>query len=178
MQASLKFSGDFAALRDFEEKIRRSPASLRRISVQLAEETIELIHEGHERQLDPYGKPWKPPVLRSGDALEDSGGMKNSWHRSHAKRESFGVENAKAYAIFHQTGTGIYGPRRRRIYPLRKRALRIPGGRPGYVNKGDLFFSSVAGSPQRRMVPDRGLPEDWRARYVDTATQTLAAIFR
>jgi len=178
MKATLRFTGDFAALEQFEKKIRSAPASLERVSRQLAEETIELIHDGFEHSRDPYGKPWRELVLRQGNPLEDSGAMKNSWHRSHARRDSFGVENAKAYATYHQTGTGIYGPRRRRIRPVHARALRIPGGRPGYVNKGDLLLSSVAGAPQRRMVPDRGLPEDWRARYVDTATGTLAAIFR
>lgn len=47
------------------------------------------------------------------------------------------------YARFVHDGTGLYGPRHRRIYPVRRRRLRFrPHGRGRYV-----YARSVKGSP-------------------------------
>jgi hypothetical protein len=84
----------------------------------------------------------------------------------------FAVASGKDYAIFHQGGTGIYGPKRKRIKPVTARALRVPG--PG----GMIFAASVAGVPQRRMVPDRRLPARWRRRYITCAEDVLTELFK
>jgi len=166
----VEFAGEFAELQRFADRIEKMPRALVTVSEQLAEETIELIREGFESSTDPDGNPWKPPLLRDGKPLEDTGGLKSSWHRKFAVAHGFGVANAKSYAIHNQRGTGIYGPRHKRIYPITARALRL--------GKTGLYARSVAGAPARKMVPDHGLPERWRRRYLDTAQEVLTEVFR
>ena len=167
----IKFTGDFAKLERFAGRVNKVPDSLITVNEQLAEETIELIREGIAKSRNPYGKKFLPLVLRvGGTPLRDSGGMANSWNLREATRERFVVANGKSYAIFHQRGTGIYGPRKKRIVPVNARALRLPGG---------IYRSSVAGTPKRLQVPLPGrLPKVWRERYVDTATEVLEELFK
>jgi len=168
----IKFSGDFKALKRFEEKLSGTggPQTLRLVNEQLAEETIGLIRDGFERSADPYGRAWEPLVIRAGRPLEDSGGLKASWHRSETSADGFAVESGKDYAVYHQGGTGIYGPRKTPIVPIKAKALRIPG--VGFRN-------SVKGSPKRRMVPDAGrIPPRWRKQFVETALEVLSEIFK
>lgn len=165
-----QFTGEFQKLNRFRARVQKAPTALETLNENLAEETIGvLIADGFRRSEDPYGKPWAPPKLRDGNPLEDTGGLKGAWFRLFASRSGFGVANAKQYAQWHQGGTGIFGPRRRRIRATRAKALKLPGG---------IFATSVAGSPQRKMVPDEGLPQRWRDHYVDTAQETLTELFR
>jgi hypothetical protein len=173
------FTGDFKQLEGFARDIENAPDALRTVSEQLAEETIELIREGFEHETDPYGRKWKrhskltQRIRPGGRILADSGGMKAAWHRKSASRENFEVANAKAHAIFHQEGTGVYGPKKKPIKPVRAKALRIP------VGNGAVFLGQVAGSPKRRMVPTNGrIPKRWATRYVETAQEVLTEIFR
>ncbi len=166
---TLRFTGDFKRLESFTRRVEAVPSSLQITSAQLAEETIDLIKGGFELAEDPDGNPWAPLVLREGRPLQDSGGLKASWHRSEVSPDGFTVSSGKDYAVYHQQGTGIHGPRGRRIKPVRASALRIPG--VGYR-------SSVKGAPARRMVPDAGrIPQKWRDRYVATALEVLTELF-
>lgn len=167
----IKFSGDFQALKRFADKLAGTggPQTLRLVNEQLAEETIGLIRDGFERSTDPYGRAWAPLVIRAGRPLEDKGGLKSSWHPANVGPDGFDVESGKDYAVYHQGGTGKYGPRKTPIVPIDAKALRIPG-----VG----FRKSVKGSPKRRMVPDAGhLPRKWRRRFVETALETLSELF-
>lgn len=168
----IKFSGDFKALKRFESKLAGTgaPQTLRLVNEQLAEETIGLIRQGFEDMSDPYGKPWAPLAIRIGRPLQDTGGLKASWHRSETSADGFAVESGKDYAVYHQGGTGIFGPRKKPIVPIKASALRIPG-------LG--FRKSVQGSPKRRMVPDAGrIPPRWRKQFVETALEVLSEIFK
>lgn len=169
----LKLAGEFEELDRFLDKMKSVPDSMRIVSVNLAEETIELIREGFATSTDPYGKSWPGLKIRNGQPLRDTGGLQSSWHRSHVTADRFTVAASKDYAIYHQRGTGIYGPKRRRIKPVTARALRFPGP------SGYIFASSVAGVPRRRMVPERGrLPSRWRERYVRIAQDVLTELFK
>lgn len=173
MTASIKFTGDFAVLDEWIDQLRAAQGSMRVISANLAEETIELIREGFETSTDPYGKPWAALQLRAGRPLEDTGGLKASWHRRFVTDEGFVVQSGKEYARYHQAGTGIYGPRKQPIVPKQAKALRIPGP------LGVMFRASVDGSPPRKMVPDKGeLPSKWRDRYVEVAQEVMTELFR
>ncbi len=167
----IKFSGDFAALDRFREKVEAAPAALVTVNEQLAEETVELIREGFDNSTDPYGDPWEELVLREGRPLEDTGGLKAAWFRERADATGFSVANAKSYAGYHQRGTGIYGPRGARIKPVRAKVLKL--GKTGRVAR------SVRGAPKRMMVPENGrLPERWKERYRETAQEVLTELFR
>lgn len=165
-------TGDFAKLKLIQKKIETTPALVKVINANLADEAISLIKEGIDAGIDPYGKPYKRPLaLRSGHPLKDTGGLKASWFRK-LSSTGFRVESAKDYTIYHQLGTGIHGPKRKRIVAKNGKALKIPmrGGKP-------MFRKSVAGTPQRKMIPDRGLPAKWRRAFVDTSTEILVDHF-
>jgi phage gpG-like protein len=166
----IEFSGDFAALNRFRRKVQKAPEVLGTVNEQLAEEAIELVRDGFEQSSDPYGKRWAPLKLRAGRPLEDSGGLKAGWHRRFANRSGFGIANAKEYAAIHQGGSGIHGPKKRRIVAKRAKALKLPG---------PIFRKSVAGTVPRKMVPEPGrLPSRWRERFVDTSQEVLTELFR
>lgn len=62
------------------------------------------------------------------------------------------------YARYVEEGTGIYGPRGRRITPVRRQALKFPRPRSwgaGPSNAGGFVFRrSVAGSPPNPFLAD------------------------
>lgn len=175
----IQFTGDFKSLEDFAADVGRVPDALRTVSEQLAEETIELVREGFEKQRDPFGKAWKKHskltqrIRPGGRILEDDGHLKASWFKRNVDRGRFEVASAKAYAIYHQRGTGIFGSKGQPIRPKHAKALAIP------IGNGVVFRMQVAGVPIRRMVPERGrLPKAWSERYVDVANEVLTEIFR
>jgi hypothetical protein len=165
-----RFTGQFRELEEFAERIGRAPNVMKRVSEQCAEETIELIREGWDQHRDPYGKPWPAPKLTDNNPLEVHGHLKGGWFKRQVDAGRFTVANARDYAAKLQRGTGLYGPNKQRIYPVRARALRLPNG---------MFVRSIKGLKPRRMVPNSGrLPERWRLRLVATAQQTLLEAFR
>lgn len=166
MSRSLKLSGDFAALKKFEDKLRTAPKVLGVVSVNLAEEAVNLVREGFATETDPYGKTWPKPLLRNGQALSDTGRLRNSWHATSVTRRGFRVAPSVTYAVFHQDGTGIYGPKGRKIEPTKAKALKL--------GKSGLYAKSVKGAPQRKMVPDDGkLPDSWRNALNEAALEIL-----
>lgn len=175
----VKFTGDFKSLEGFAADVARVPSALKIISDQLAEESIELVREGFEKQRDPYGKAWKEHskltkrIRPGGRILEDDGHLKAGWFKKAIGEGFFEIANAKKYAAYHQYGTGVHGPKKKPIRPTKAKALRIPLG------GGAMFLLQVAGTPKRRMVPERGrLPAKWSRRYVETAQEVLTEIFR
>jgi phage gpG-like protein len=165
-----KFSGQFAELDRWTDKINQVPDALVTLNEQLAEESVELVREGFATSTDPYGEPWEPLVLREGQPLRDTGALQASWHRRSVSKSGFSIASSRNYAPYHQLGTGIYGPRKQPIRPIRTKALKLPGG---------IYLYSSKGSPPRRMVPETGrpLPERWRKAYVDTAHEVFTELF-
>lgn len=173
---AVSLSGDFPKLKAMIASVEKIPGARRTVSRQLGEASIELIREGFENSRDPSGRRWKPVKLRDGRPLELTGGLKGSWFLAKADDGGFRVPNAKRYAIYHQKGTGIYGPHKQRIRPKaarwnerEKRALWIPGLGPR---------SSVAGSPIRRMVPTTRLPKAWVDRYREVFAEVIADVLQ
>lgn len=166
----LKFTGEFAELEKFERQLNKADEVLGAVNGQMAEEAVELVRTGFEESRDPYGEAWTPLLLRNGRPLEDTGGLKASWHVERADRDGFSIGSSKQTAFWHQKGTGIYGPRGQAIRPKTKRALRLPG---------PLFRRSVKGTRPRKMVPDDGnVPSRWMDRFRDTAFDVLTEHFK
>ena len=101
---------------------------------------LECVTEGFEDEKDPYGRKWKKPVARDGQALSDTGRLKNSW-RSAVTGSGVKLINAAKYASIHQTG-GV-------IRPVRKKALQFKLGKAWVTVKKVTI-------PQRMMVPVTG----------------------
>ncbi len=165
----IDFVVDSRSMKRWVQKTDRLAGEFTSVVVrQIAEETVELVREGFEKEADPYGKPWKPIVLRNGKILQDTGGLRSSWHIKTTSKASFTVASAKSYAAHHQHGTGIYGSTGKPIRPSKGRALAF-GGRA---------FASVKGTPQRKMVPDARLPVTWSRRYRAVANEVFTELMR
>lgn len=103
-----------AALDELIRKLRRAstPAGLRSVMAAVAEEGIELVREGFDKERDPYGAKWKPLKRRSGRILQDTGRLKASWHRRSVTAQRAVIGSAVGYARFHQSGTDRMPARR------------------------------------------------------------------
>lgn len=174
-----KFTGNFKELELYRDKIASLPTVLETVNEQLAEETIELIHEGFDKESDPFGKKWHghseltKRIRPGGRILEDDGHLKSSWFKRLVGRGGFTVGNPQKTALWAQKGTGIYGPKKKPIRPINGKSLRIP------VIGGAVLLSSVKGQPIRRMVPDTNrLPARWKKRFVETSQEVLVELFK
>lgn len=160
MTLAIKVSGGAEFLRG----LRRTPEWLRDAADDTADAFLDLVQEGFEQSRNPDGKRWAPLVLRNGKPLDDSGALKDSWRVDAQAVKSKGVITFSLisdadYAVHHQVGTGLFGPKKRRITPLKGASLYIPG----YGH-----FASTRGAPARKMIPDRDLPPKWRRVYERT----------
>lgn len=166
-----RLTGDFEKLERQIRKLERAERALEEVARQCGEAALNLIRDGFRHERDPYGEKWNPPLLRAGRALSHRGRLRSSWHVAKAARDELRVATAVSYAGYHQSGTGVFGPRGQPIKPIRAKALSWKVGRRRY------FASSVAGAPKRMMVPTqaRGLPKRWRDEFIDTATEVLEA---
>lgn len=95
-----------AALAKLADKIGRlgSDAAKRAILANVGEEAVELVREGFEKQSDPYGSRWKP-TLRGGRILQDSGRLRNSFHRRMVSSNEVRIGSSVSYGRYHQGGT-------------------------------------------------------------------------
>jgi len=98
-------SGDFA----LEPLIRKltevgDGRILTLIRQNLAEEAVDLVKQGFERESEPFGAPWAPLKRRTGKILQDTGRLKNSF-TPRATADGFRIVTNVAYAQYHQRGT-------------------------------------------------------------------------
>lgn len=157
MPVVLKDKGGLAKLGSWEKALKELPEEMRAMPRLMAEEAVDLTRQTFEDEKDPYGKPWAPLKLRSGRILAKTGGLKNSIHARQVGK-GFTIGFGKAYGAYHQSGTGLHGPKGQRIKPLRAKAL-------GPINPGKKFFRSTAGAARRPMIPYRGMPESWSEAF-------------
>lgn len=168
----MALKGDLAKFRRHIAKIERlsTPEAMVKLTDNLAEEAVDLIIDGMAAQHDPYGKPYAPKVFGDGRAILVGATVQlrrgNSWKRVRSDGRGFKVSCNVPYAIYHQKGTGIYGPKRRKIVPVRAKALSFEAAKlvsPKSKKWGStrVFLRSVKGCKQRKMVPDKGLPKEW-----------------
>lgn len=142
----------------------------------LAEDAIGLIKDGFRTQTDPYGEPWAPKKYPDGRmALSgETSRLKNGWKPSRRDSDSVTITPSVDYAHHHQSGTGIYGPRKTPIVSPNGKMLKIP------TPKGAIFRRSVNGSPKRLMVPteEKGLPPEWAKTFEESAAEAIAILLR
>lgn len=150
-------TGDFDELVAIGNRVAKmgSPAAMRALSAELADEALFQIQQGFAQERDPYGRPWYPKKYPDGRKTlrGQSGKLIGSFRRLYVGPDAAIIGSTARHAIFPQTGTGIFGPSGSRIYPKRGKALRFRGPTGGF-----LYAKSVEGSRQRMMVPKQGIP--------------------
>lgn len=148
---SASLSGDFSKLTAFGERVGAfgSPATMRQISKEIADEALFQVQKGFVEQRDPYGTPWFPKKFPDGRSIlrGTSGKLERSFVRLYAGPDAAIIGSKAREAVFAMSGTGIYGPSGRRITPKAGRALRFKAGGRW------MFAKSVEGSRQRLMMP-------------------------
>lgn len=163
-------TGDFAKLDGWAKRIGDAggAAKLKELSENLAEEALELVAEGFEKETDPYGKKWKRK--RFPDGRQVLGGqtarLRRGWHRKSVTAQGFQIAPAVNYAKYAQNG-------RARITAAPGKTLRF------IVNGKPVFRKSVGPAPARKMVPDKGrLPKAWRRALLATAQLYFTETFK
>ena len=97
---------------ELERALSQSRNILTTISVNLAEETINLVSEGFESAADPYGSGWAPTIRGNKPLHGPSGNLRTSWNRLFANADGWAVGSGVAYARFHQSGTSRFVSRK------------------------------------------------------------------
>jgi hypothetical protein len=137
----MALKGDFAKLHKMVLKVQRlgQPEALQDLSDNLAEEAVDLVKGGFAAETDPYGKRWPNKVFGDGRQVlvGRSQQLRGGWHRTRLDHKGFRISPSKSapYAKYHQGGTGIFGPRRSPIVPVRAKILRFTAY--GKTSKGD-----------------------------------------
>jgi len=126
-----------------------------------------LVLRGIRSGSDPYGSPYPKPLLRDGLALNDTGLLRRSVALRYGRTGAAIIIGAR-YAGYLQGGTGLYGPRRQRIKPVKAKVLAWRSGGRQYA------ATSVRGIKPRRIVPDTGRPSaKWDAKLRSAALAAM-----
>jgi phage gpG-like protein len=141
-------SGDFSALGELAAKIRQlSGAGFREPMAQrLGAAAIAEVRREFDEGRDPYGVAWKPPVLRQGEPLRDTGRLNNSFV-ARSTADGFSVASNVRYLAVHQDGATIEPVNA----PKLKFRTRGRGGRWYTLDRAVI--------PRRQIIPtqERGL---------------------
>jgi len=89
---------------ELAKKFSQTPKMMAELSRNMAEETVDLVKDGFDKESDPYGKKWLA-TARGGEILSDTGALKGSWKVKSATKAQFKVDASVTYASFHQGGT-------------------------------------------------------------------------
>jgi len=171
---TIKFDTKGLTPKQFAERISR--LNMLDVSEVVAETSLDLIADGFTNEQDPDGAAWEPLAIRKGSILQDTGGLRNSWARGDVTPSESEVVTGKEYADYHQQGTGVYGSKKQPITPLPGRKSVNPLARPALTVPGVGYRASVAGTPQRKMVPDGALPGTWEIAYDEAVTEYIQGV--
>lgn len=144
------------------EKVRKALGAVGRV----IQSRIQL---GFRSSASPYGEPWKPPVLRSGQPLVDTGRLRSSiTYKVEADRVVIGT-NVK-YAPVHQFGATIL--------PKRAKMLAVPygGSAAGRAPTGIIMLRKAVIPPRRFMPIQNGqvdLPPAWANSALNAMAKAL-----
>lgn len=149
-------TGDLGALTRFGETVGKLGGSgaMTALSRELGDESLKLVAQGFAKEQDPYALPWFRKSYPDGRKVlqGESGRLAKSFAVKATGPWGVIIGSSLARSRFAQSGTGLYGPKRSRIYPKAKKAMRFKGA------GGAVFARSTKGQQQRRMVPVRGVP--------------------
>lgn len=155
-----------------QERVRKALGALGRV-------ILNRIRFGFARGVSPYGVPWKPPVLRAGQPLVDTGRLRSSINsRVEGERVLIGTNltyhwdgRTHSAGMIHQFGATVR--------PRKAKMLRVPfggtvaGGKP----KGVIYLKQAI-IPPRPFMPitpsgDAELPQAWAVSALDAMAKAL-----
>lgn len=179
-----QLTGDLEALTRFGDRVAEigSKRVLTQLNKELAQEAIVQARDGFREERDPYGAKWPRKVFPDGrKILRKSEKLYNGFKVLRADSTGFEISNVEDHARF-TFGTGLWGPRKQRIYPKQARALVIGGSQGRAAGTGqytrNLAFRSVKGSPPRLIVPQGSRRSSiWDRAFKRRATAFLAQYF-
>lgn len=197
---TIRISGDFGIFQEFADKLETiGDQGKQAILKSMAEESLDLVAEGFDKERDPYGGKWKDNV-RGGEVLRDKGHLRKGWKRSRLTANEFTISPSVFYAAVHQHGKTIHAKNTRRVEYTRRNPRgrtakgnfkRRKKGFGGYHNVvafvkaltfriGKQWVSKASVKiPQRMMVPSRarGLPAQWRDKYREAFDEYMRRLF-
>lgn len=105
---AIRITGNgFAKISQWRKKFGPSAVEQvkRAVMKNIAEEALELVQEGFEKEQAPSGRAWARLKSRSGRILQDTGRLRSSFHRKNVSSVSVTIGPGVSYATFHQSGT-------------------------------------------------------------------------
>lgn len=104
---SVRITGDLAKIEEWRRRFGAAAVAKvkRTILENVAEEALALIAEGFSKEQAPSGAPWAPLKVRVGKILQDTGRLRNSFHRKTIGNDRVTIGPAVKYSVFHQSGT-------------------------------------------------------------------------
>lgn len=87
----------------------------------------------------------KNAVVKETPVSPSGGKLRDSW-KSRVSANRITLTNSRNYALFVEKGTGIFGPRRHRIFPVSAKVLHFT------TETGEVFTTNVRGRPASHMA--------------------------
>jgi phage gpG-like protein len=158
----------------------QTPAFLRQLNAQLAEEARAQVVESFERGVDPYDRPWLPNRFRGGETLRDTGRLLSSIAPSQVTADGFRLSTNVKYAAIHQYG-GVIKAKTSKGLVFRLRVGTVVFGASGQRLKrtrGMYRWARVMSVriPRRSFLPiGNRLGARWTHAFRDVARLTIQA---
>ena len=147
MRMTVKGDAGIAKMR---QSMKDTRELLGELTEAMADEALELVAQGFEKQADPYGSLWKEKKVDDGRnvLVGKTVRLRRGWHKLKISATKWAIEPSVPYASAHQD----------------------PRPRPAWGGKS---------LPRRAMLPfgSRGLPESWKQAMADTVETAMKLSF-
>jgi len=158
--------GDFGALQDLRRKIASvaNEGLRRQLTAGLAEEARTQVHLGFELGEAPDGSKWPALKSREGQALRDTGRLRNSITTSSNVR-GLTLSTGVMYAPTHQYGATIRAKTAKGLF------FRVGGPRPR--TRGQWVRTREVTIPRRQFMPEDKLSPRFESALNDEADRIM-----
>jgi phage gpG-like protein len=132
---------------------------------------------GFDGSVDPYGRRWAALKSRNGQPLLDRGRLRTSFQAASGRDFATVGTNLK-YAEPHQTGFTIAKRAATLAFNKKGRFTSRAAASRRKAGSVRVAFATVGGGvvPARKMLPDAGLPNAWKAIIDEALDAWLGAV--
>lgn len=159
---------DHRRLQQLQKGIRdiASDAWKRALFNELGDATLGLVQDEFAKEMDPYGKAWRPLAYRKGKILDKTGRLRGSF-RKQVNDSGFAIVTSVYYARFHQ---GPDGKGRDQLKAAVSRARRAfskghKDAEAGAESLDALMRAKSRMESRRAFLPYAGTPKTWMQLY-------------